>query len=160
MIALIGDPSLAFDAPSVLAPPQRPRAASGSHDTNLQIDHRKIRTAGGGAAGLAQPTPTWQAGLWHCKIRGDEGVGDLARGAAGGARAESDMVSGHGMTVRQPRARSAASDRVVGKAGRADAAGKIKGPRRNPRDAETPYVLPTLSRRRMPHPTQAPGPRL
>ena len=56
MRVFIGDQSLAFDPRNVLAPrPQQPRGAFGSHVSNLQIDDRKIRSAGGGAAGLAQP---------------------------------------------------------------------------------------------------------
>ena len=97
MRVFIGDQSLAFDPRNVLAPrPQQPRGASGSHVSNLQIDDRKIRSAGGGAAGLAQPIRRGKHTFGREKSCGITLSAALRGARAPPERCESRTVSGHG----------------------------------------------------------------
>jgi hypothetical protein len=97
MRVFIGDQSLAFDPRNVLAPrPQQPRGAFGSHVSNLQIDDRKIRSAGGGAAGLAQPIRRGKQTFAPEKSCGITSAAALHEAPASREEAESHAVSEHG----------------------------------------------------------------
>jgi hypothetical protein len=160
----IGDQSLAFAPRNVLAPPpQQPRDAFGSHVSNLQIDDRKIRSAGGGAAGLAQPIRRGKHTFGREKSGGITSAAVWREARASRDRSESRAVSGHGpQRLRKARMRSGGIDRIFGlQAGRGGGGNENKGsPGETPETPRLPYLLWRFRARRMLDLSQARRPQL